>query len=144
MRQVLRLNYLLGVSLLLCTPLIAAPEVTIYTTYDLPAVFSREPATRIYLDEPQRMMQTLSATRGISNRLSTGQVMRVISQKHGQHYFREVGRANAGLVQAWGHGITDLPAIVIDDHYVIYGIYDVRRARDLLAKYLLRKGGRQR
>ena len=33
------------------------------------------------------------------------------------------------LVWAWRHGIAALPAIVVDDRYVLYGLYSVAEAQ---------------
>lgn len=40
----------------------------------------------------------------------------------------EIGRAYQGITDAWQQGITRLPAVVVDNRYVVYGEPNVQRA----------------
>lgn len=122
---------------------VCAQSVTVYTLSELPPVHSREKIHLVYLDKPQRMMQTLNATKGINNKLSAGEVMHIITATHGQHYLNSVGEAVAAVVRARSRGVKYLPAIVIDDDYAVYGVYDVEQARARVHRYLSAHGGRQ-
>ena len=41
---------------------------------------------------------------------------------------RRIGHAYQGVADAWGLGITKIPAVVVDHRYVVYGEPDVARA----------------
>jgi hypothetical protein len=43
------------------------------------------------------------------------------------------------LVSAWSHGIEALPAIVVEDRYVLYGMYSLQKARARVDAYRARE-----
>ena len=47
----------------------------------------------------------------------------------------ELARAMAGRALAGRLGVERLPAVVVDGRYVVYGVRDVERARDLVARW---------
>ena len=46
----------------------------------------------------------------------------------GEALQRRIGHAYQGVADAWGLGITKIPAVVVDHRYVVYGEPDVARA----------------
>lgn len=45
---------------------------------------------------------------------------------------QRIGIAYQGVVDAWSLGITTIPAVVVDQHYVVYGEPDVAKAVALI------------
>ena len=79
--------------------------------------------------------------RGLSrhtiNRAATSprQIAQQILALEGEGFFSELTAQVNGLVFAWRHGIDALPAIVLDDRYVFYGVYSVAEAKTRLRAY---------
>ena len=81
----------------------------------------------IELDLPTRIEAELAA--GLP--ADPGQAVALVQQRlhdGGQELQHRLGRAYQGVAEAWGLGITKLPAVVLDRRYVIYGEPDVARA----------------
>lgn len=120
---------------------LAAPEsVAVYTTTHLPPVRSGEPVNTHYINLPDILMQDLATVPGVRQGMTGGEIMARISEQKGSGYFEKIAKAIQGQVKAWGHGIDYLPAIVIDDQYIVYGVYDVATARRHVARYRLQQG----
>jgi integrating conjugative element protein (TIGR03757 family) len=43
--------------------------------------------------------------------------------------------AYQGVTDAWSLGITQIPAVIVDGRYVVYGVPDVNRAVALIKTY---------
>lgn len=43
--------------------------------------------------------------------------------------------AYQGVTDAWSLGISEIPAVVVDRRYVVYGVTDVNRAMALIETY---------
>jgi integrating conjugative element protein (TIGR03757 family) len=56
-------------------------------------------------------------------------------QKGGTSFQRRLATAYQGVTDAWSLGITKIPAVVVDRHYVVYGVPDVDRAISLIQEY---------
>lgn len=81
----------------------------------------------IELDLPKRIETELAA--GLP--ADPGQAVALVKQRlhdGGQELQHRLGRAYQGVAEAWGLGITKLPAVVVDRRYVVYGEPDVARA----------------
>lgn len=81
----------------------------------------------IALDQPSRIEADLAAhlpsdpVRGaaiVQRRLKNG----------GEALHQQIARAYQGVADAWSLGITRIPAVVVDQRYVVYGESDVARA----------------
>ena len=108
--------------------------VTLYTTTFLPPIaFDGESPDVFFLDLPDQMIQGLSRhTPKHTAGMKPKNVMKKILAVEGETFFAQLNEQINGLVSAWMHGIESLPAIVLDDHYVFYGIYSVSEARTRL------------
>ncbi|MBJ9974143.1 TIGR03757 family integrating conjugative element protein [Pseudomonas sp. S75] len=88
----------------------------------------------ILLDAPSRIEAELAsglpadprrAERIARDRLSQG----------GADLQRRIASAYQGVTDAWSLGITSLPAVVVDQRYVVYGETDVARALDRVERH---------
>ncbi|MBS0450098.1 MAG: TIGR03757 family integrating conjugative element protein [Proteobacteria bacterium] len=81
----------------------------------------------IELDLPERIEAELAV--GLPNDPSRAAAL---VQQHlregGQVLQRHIGSAYQGVADAWGLGIAKVPAVVVDQRFVIYGDPDVARA----------------
>ena len=88
----------------------------------------------IELDLPARIEAELAA--GLPT--DPTQAAAIVQQRlreGGQDLQRRLGRAYQDVTQAWGLGITKLPAVVVDRRYVVYGESDVARAAARIETY---------
>ncbi|UYZ83044.1 TIGR03757 family integrating conjugative element protein [Entomomonas sp. E2T0] len=86
----------------------------------------------IYLDTPSHIEAKLSE--GLSNDPveAKQQALQRIQDPNMQH---QLMNAYIGLSKAWQLGVTKLPAVVVDEQYVVYGINDVNQAIQLVKQY---------
>ena len=88
----------------------------------------------IELDLPARIEAELAA--GLPT--DPTQAAAIVQQRlreGGQDLQRRLGRAYQDVTQAWGLGITKVPAVVVDRRYVVYGEPDVARAAARIETY---------
>lgn len=88
----------------------------------------------IELDLPARIEAELAA--GLPT--DPTQAAAIVQQRlreGGQDLQRRIGRAYQDVTQAWGLGITKVPAVVVDRRYVVYGESDVARAAARIETY---------
>lgn len=88
----------------------------------------------IELDLPARIEAELAA--GLPT--DPTQAAAIVQQRlreGGQDLQRRIGRAYQDVAQAWGLGITKVPAVVVDRRYVVYGEPDVARAAARIETY---------
>lgn len=81
----------------------------------------------IELDEARRIEAELSAELPSDSEQAMAIVRRRISSG-GADLQRRIASAYQGVTDAWSLGITSIPAIVVDQRYVVYGEPDVARA----------------
>lgn len=81
----------------------------------------------IELDEASRIEAELSAALPTDPAQATAVVKRRLSSG-GVNLQRHISSAYQGVTDAWSLGITSLPAVVVDQRYVVYGEPDVARA----------------
>ncbi|HCI1918295.1 TIGR03757 family integrating conjugative element protein [Pandoraea sp. XJJ-1] len=81
----------------------------------------------IELDEGPRIEAELSASLPTDPDQATAMVKRRLSTG-GADLQRRIASAYQGVTDAWSLGITSIPAVVVDQRYVVYGEPDVARA----------------
>ena len=81
----------------------------------------------IELDEAPRIEAELSANLPTNPDQATALVKRRLTQG-GTDLQRRIATAYQGVTDAWSLGITTIPAVVVDQRYVVYGESDVARA----------------
>ena len=111
----------------------AAAEVLVITDSGHPVQVAA--GTRVIeLDLPARIEAELAA--GLPT--DPTQAAAIVQQRlreGGQDLQRRIGRAYQDVTQAWGLGITKVPAVVVDRRYVVYGEPDVARAAARIETY---------
>lgn len=111
----------------------AAAEVLVITDSGHPVQVAA--GTRVIeLDLPARIEAELAA--GLPT--DPTQAAAIVQQRlreGGQDLQRRIGRAYQDVTQAWGLGITKVPAVVVDRRYVVYGESDVARAAARIETY---------
>ncbi|WP_454693402.1 TIGR03757 family integrating conjugative element protein [Achromobacter aegrifaciens] len=81
----------------------------------------------IELDEAHRIEAELSAELPADPEQATAIAKRRLSSS-GAGLQRRIASAYQGVTDAWSLGITSIPAVVVDQRYVVYGEPDVARA----------------
>lgn len=80
----------------------------------------------IELDQAARIEAELAANLPADPARATAIVQQRL-REGGQDLQRRIARAYQDVADAWGLGLTKLPAVVVDRRYVIYGETDVAR-----------------
>ncbi|MCH1909066.1 MAG: TIGR03757 family integrating conjugative element protein [Rhodanobacter thiooxydans] len=88
----------------------------------------------IELDEAHRIEAELSAGLSADSEQATVIVRRRLSSG-GADLQRRIASAYQGVTDAWSLGITGIPAVVVDQRYVVYGEPDVARAVARIEQY---------
>ena len=114
---------------LLTVPTAYAEDVVVFSTSFQTIKPSEQVAATIYqLDVPEQVLGKLGE--GLPNTLAQAQAVALdrLASPDGQAMVERLKNGFGGVVQAWSHKIEKLPAILIDDRYVVYGVYDVDQA----------------
>lgn len=121
-------------ALLLGTAMNAAAETVVVTDSQNP-VTTAVGVRVIYLDAPELIQEQLSAGLPKDPQLASIEVQRRMSGDRGQAISKRLREAHQGVADAWSWGVKKIPAIVINQQYVVYGNSDVGRAEALIAAY---------
>ena len=88
----------------------------------------------IELDEGPRIEAELSAQLPADPEQATAIVKRRLNNG-GADLQRRIASAYQGVADAWSLGVTSIPAVVVDQRYVVYGEPDVARAVARVAQH---------
>lgn len=116
----------LPASLAVFSPVTFAADVVVVTDGHHP-VKTMGGERLIELDEAPRIEAELSANLPTDPDQATALVKRRLTQG-GTDLQRRIATAYQGVADAWSLGITTIPAVVVDQRYVVYGEPDVARA----------------
>ena len=102
-------------------------QVKVFTDSDIPVINVGE-AQVIQLDQPDKLNRQLSA--GLPGNIDQAEqaVLARLNSPEGQALQKQLLDAHMGVVEAWRLGVTKLPAVVVDEKFVVYGQPDVREA----------------
>ena len=104
-------------------------QVTVFTTSYLPVAASQSvPETRYLLNVPDLLLQELGKQLPKTREAAQKELLRRIGSSEGQQLVARVEKGFNGVVLAWAHNIEHLPAILINDRYLVYGVYNVDEA----------------
>ncbi len=119
----------------------AAPAITVYTTSFLPVAHDNVPNVTVYwLDEPEQPLSALSVGLPATVEEAAPVVLSRMNTPGGKRLMGDLKRAYQGVVNAWLNNVSQLPAILIDDRYVLYGVYDVNEALTIFENHQARRG----
>ena len=124
--RTLGLAVALPASLAVFSPVTFAADVVVVTDGHHP-VKTMGGERLIELDEAPRIEAELSANLPTNPDQATALVKRRLTQG-GTDLQRRIATAYQGVTDAWSLGITAVPAVVVDQRYVVYGEPDVARA----------------
>lgn len=124
--RTLGLAVALPASLAVFSPTTFAADVVVITDSRHP-VKTMGGERLIELDEAPRIEAELSAALPADPEQATAVVKRRLSQGDADLQ-RRIATAYQGVADAWSLGITTIPAVVVDQRYVVYGEPDVARA----------------
>lgn len=124
--RTLGLAVALPASLAVFSPATFAADVVVVTDSRHP-VKTMGGERLIELDEAPRIEAELSANLPTDPDQATALVKRRLTQG-GTDLQRRIATAYQGATDAWSLGITAVPAVVVDQRYVVYGEPDVARA----------------
>lgn len=88
----------------------------------------------IELDAASRIEAELSVGLPADPEQATAIVKRRLNEG-GTDFQRRIATAYQGVADAWSLGITSIPAVVVDQRYVVYGEPDVARALARIEQY---------
>lgn len=115
------------VAVLLWSGTCVAQEVWFITDSTQPLQGTRIPTRTIELDAARRIEAELSA--GLPRDPQEAEsIVRQRLQVGGPTLQRRLQTAYQGITDAWSLGITSIPAVVVNQRYVVYGEPDVARA----------------
>ena len=113
-------------------PFAMAQSVTIFTDSQTQLLNLPPSVVVVQLDASQRIEETMSADLP-ANPQEAERLMRARMQSgEWETMEAELQRNAEGLAKAKALGVTKIPAIVIDDRYVVYGVSDVSRAIEMI------------
>ncbi|MDH2236784.1 TIGR03757 family integrating conjugative element protein [Pigmentiphaga sp. GD03639] len=124
--RTLGLAVALPASLAVFSPASFAADVVIITDSRHP-VRTMGGEQLIELDQASRLEAELSADLPADPERAAS-VVRQRLNHGGTDLQRRIGTAYQGLTDAWSLGVTTIPAVVVDQRYVVYGEPDVARA----------------
>ncbi|MGY6272898.1 TIGR03757 family integrating conjugative element protein [Achromobacter denitrificans] len=114
-------------ALLLITGNVTATEIWVVTDVHNPVASAQAADRFIQLDAAQAIEAELSAQLPDNPQRAAVLVQRRLNEGgHAQQ--QRLREAYQGITDAWSLGITSIPAVVVDQRYVVYGEPDVARA----------------
>ncbi|UBT80425.1 TIGR03757 family integrating conjugative element protein [Pseudomonas amygdali] len=111
-----------------------AQEVWVVTNSGNPVTGKATVNRLIELDMPQRFEAELAAQLPSDPQRAAALVQQRL-QQGGQPLQKRMRAAYQGVADAWSLGITTLPAVVVDQRYVVYGESDLDKALARVAQH---------
>ncbi|AFM64674.1 TPA: TIGR03757 family integrating conjugative element protein [Pseudomonas aeruginosa] len=131
--RTLGLAVALPASLAVFSPATFAADVVVVTDSRHP-VKTAGGERLIELDEAPRIEAELSADLPADPERAAAIVRQRLNQG-GTDLQRRIGTAYQGVADAWSLGVAAIPAVVVDQRYVVYGEPDVARAVSRIEQY---------
>ncbi len=122
---------------IVCAPA-ASAETVAFTLSSIPLQTDGE--TVYVLDEGMRITAELGAGLPRSPKRALAEVQRRLNSRRGRQHRERIEAAAAGNVLAARLGIERLPAVVVDERFVVYGVRDLQRARRLVRVWRAENG----
>jgi len=112
----------------------ATAEVWVVTDSSRPVTGSDSVQRVIQLDAAQHIESELSANLPKDPQQAAGIVQQRLNQG-GDTLQQRLRAAYQGITDAWSMGITTLPAVVVDQRYVVYGEANLDQALTVIDQY---------
>lgn len=119
-----------------CATVAADPTVWVFTAGRLPALQNVHQADRLFvLDHADNALKRLSFPNPGSDAAARDRAMAILQSPRGQAAIARMRNSAEATAVAWQHGIEKLPAVLVDEQYVVYGVFDVASAVEQIARY---------
>ena len=128
----------LTVLMALVLPVEAAEPATVwvFTADPLPPLQHTEQVDRLFvLDAVDSALKKLSFANPGNEAQAKQRALALIQSRDGQAMTARLRLSAEAIAVAWQHGIAQLPAVLVDERYVVYGVYDVESALTRIAGY---------
>lgn len=114
----------------------AEGTVWVFTADRLPPLQHVDQADRLFvLDHADDALGRLSFPNPGSEAAAKDKALLIIQSPRGQAAIARMRESAEATTVAWMHGIEKLPAVLVDEQYVVYGVFDVAAAIDQIARY---------
>ncbi|MGE4593339.1 MAG: TIGR03757 family integrating conjugative element protein [Alcaligenes sp.] len=114
-------------ALLLITGNVAAVEIWVVTDAHHPVAGAQAADRIIQLDAAQTIEAELSAQLPDDPQQAAVLVQRRLNER-GHALQQQLREAYQGVTDAWSLGITSIPAVIVDQRYIVYGENELNRA----------------
>jgi integrating conjugative element protein (TIGR03757 family) len=95
-------------------------------------ITSPGPARIIHLDQQQHLESELSRALPTNPHQAAAIIQNRLNTPSGKRLQTDLAKAQQDLADVWSLGITQIPAVVVDRRYVVYGEPDVAKALVLI------------
>ena len=110
--------------------------VWVFTVDQLPSLQHTDRADRVFvLDGVDNTLKKLSFANPGDEAQAKQRAMALIQSQDGHAMITRMRHSAEAIAVAWQHGIAKLPAVLVDEQYVVYGVYDVESALAQIARY---------
>lgn len=107
----------------------APGQVWLFTAQQLPPIRHTDRADRLFvLGDVDQSLKALSFANPGNQVQAKQRAMAVIQSTQGQAMIARMRGSVEAIAVAWQHGIEKLPAVLVDECYVVYGVYNVETA----------------
>ncbi len=114
----------------------ASPSVWVFTTKQLPPLKRMELAHQVFvLDDIEKPLNALKFQYPGNDDKAQQHANAILNSQKGQALLAQIKRNARSVAIAWQFGITRLPAVLVDEQYVVYGEYNLHIAVDRVARY---------
>ena len=114
----------------------AEGTVWVFTANRLPPLQHVDQAERLFvLDHADNALRRLSFPNPGSEAAARDKALLIIQSPRGQAAIARMRESAEATTIAWMHGIEKLPAVLVDEQYVVYGVFDVVAAIDQVARF---------
>mgnify|MGYP001827034953 FL=1 len=114
----------------------AEGTVWVFTANRLPPLQHVDQAERLFvLDHADNALRRLSFPNPRSEAAARDKALLIIQSPRGQAAIARMRESAEATTIAWMHGIEKLPAVLVDEQYVVYGVFDVVAAIDQVARF---------
>lgn len=120
--------------LLLVTGNLVAAEIWVMTDSRHPVASARTADRLILLDAAQDIENELAARLPSDQQQAVALVQQRLSDD-GNGLQQRLREAYRGVIDAWSLGVETVPAVIVDQRYVVYGITDLEQALILVERY---------
>lgn len=121
---------------LLVLPFSVSAGVVLYTTSDNPPANTGGEAEIVYLDASDTLTDAWFAGQGIAlSAQNAPQIAQALQSDEWQAQEAQLQQAYQGIIRAWQLDVERVPAVVVDDKWVVYGLTDIDRARSEVELY---------